>query len=513
MQKRVILVGIYDTYTVSLAPQVLKAYAEKCEPVNGFDIITKEFSIFSDDIETISTELNKLNPDIVGFSMYIWNYNEILEIVKRLKAICVVGGPQVTGIEEELVFNNPQIQFVVTGEGEIVFKELLEYFAGKKSLDTIKGITSRRQKTQPDSFLIDLKSIPSVYAGIFKAYPHITWIYYETSRGCPMGCRFCTWSFSKKMRYLPIENVKEDLKRIFSQENINRLYLCDSSILFNKPRAKEILRYVISNCENKEIIFEFHYEQLDDEIIGLMRRLPNNEYHFGIQTINERALTEMGKAFRREIFEEKYAKMVAGSRRRNTIVDLIYGLPGDDIEGYKMSINYVFSLPAVNRIITNPLIVLPGSYFYQKREELGIKLKDDKSFIISENSTFSRTDMELARVYSFFISVIYLNSSLVDCINLLAKERNDTPMDVVVEFMRGLPFDITGGLGYPYMTPSIKEDFSMRNKVFGNVIAKFDALIECFKKFADSRYDNILQDYRQNYIQHYYRLKKFSENN
>ncbi len=85
-------------------------------------------------------------------------------------------------------------------------------------------------------------------------------------------------------------------------------------------------------------------------------------------------------------------------------------------------------------------------------------------------------------------------------------------MDVVVEFMHGLPFDITGGLGYPYMTPSIKEDFSMRNKVFGNVIAKFDALIECFKNFTDSRYDNILQDYRQNYIQHYYRLKKFSEN-
>ena len=309
---------------------------------------------------------------------------------------------------------------------------------------------------------------------------------------------------------MSIDSVRKDLELIFRQKNIERIYLCDSSILLNRQRAKEILRYIIRHCGDKEIIFEFRVEQLDGEIIGLMRQLPNNEYHLGIQTINEDALRIMGRTFDRKKFERAYMKIIKGAECRNMVIDLIYGLPGDDINGYKRSIDYVFSLPAVNRVITNPLIVLPGSEFYSRCDMLGIKLRDKKSFIVSENATFSREDMELARAYSFFISVVYLNSRLVDCIKLMAEERNAGPMDTITEFMRSLPFDISGGLGYPYMTPSIKEDFHLRNRVFRNVISMFDELIDSFRGFSSHRYDTLLSDYRQDYTNHYYRLKKFS---
>ncbi len=506
---KVLLVGIYDTNTVSLAPHILKSYVGKLDISSKFIIVTKEFSIFNDTLESMIQGIKEEKPDIVGFSAYIWNINEILEIIKHINSITILGGPQVTGIEEEMIRQNPDIDIIVTGEGEVTFKELLEYFNKEKRIEEINSITTKDIKFKPCKVLVNLDSIPSIYNHIFKEYPNINWISFETSRGCPMGCAFCTWASVRKMRYFSLERVKKDLDIILGQDKIEQIYLCDSSLLRNKNRAKQILQYIIDSGSKKAIRFEFAAEQLDDEIIDLLAKLPNNEFNFGIQSINKRALYDMKRRFDRDKFEKNYQNVVKKIKDSNITIDLIYGLPGDDIEGYKESLNYAISLDKVRRILTNPLIVLPGSEFYREMDRYKIKLRDNTSFIIKENYTFSQKEIVLAKKYSFFLSFIYLNYCLRDCIKLFAEWQKKRYIDTIIEFMESLPFNITEG-EYPDMIPSVKKGFEQRNRVLRNVINRYGDCIAFFKMFTHHKYDSILADYKNYYSNHYYKLKGFS---
>jgi radical SAM superfamily enzyme YgiQ (UPF0313 family) len=505
---KVLLAGIYDTNTISLAPHTILSYVRQFDVSSKFDLLTKEFSIFNNSVDSIIKGIKQEQPDIVGFSVYIWNINEVLKIIKHIDALIILGGPQVTGIEDELLRNNPDIDIIVTGEGEATFKELLEYLDGGKKLDEIAGITTRNTKTQPRDVIENLDCIPSIYRNIFKEYPNLTWISLETSRGCPMGCKYCCWSFSKRMRYFSLERVKRDLDIILNEKNIEFIYFCDSSILLDKERGKQILKYIISSKQRKMIRFEFDVEQLDGEIIDLLQEIPNCELNLGIQTTNRRALSEMGRKRNEQKFENNYLKLTKTANPPNIRVDLIYGLPGDDIQGYKKSLNYAICLDDVSRISTYPLVILPGSDFYREMKKYKIKIKDNKSYIIEENYTFSREEMELARKYSFFVTVIYLNCKLKDCIKSFAKSLRQEPIETIIDFMDRLPFNITQRFGWPYMIPSIREDFEHRNAVFRTVIERYSNIIHLFKLFSKNRFDDMLADYEKHFSPHYHTLKR-----
>ena len=92
---KILLVGVCDTNSVSLAPQLLSAFARKFSIAEKFDIQTCEFSIFSDTVESITNAIQSHNPDIVGFSCYIWNYNLIRQITPHLDCTILLGEPQV----------------------------------------------------------------------------------------------------------------------------------------------------------------------------------------------------------------------------------------------------------------------------------------------------------------------------------------------------------------------------------------------------------------------------------
>ena len=510
MNKKILLVGIYDTNTVSLAPQILRAYAQKHSSFAAqFEIVTREFSIFNDTIGQIASVINDERADIVGFSVYIWNVNEVLEVVKILeRSVIILGGPQVTGIEADFLRVNPNIDIIVTGEGEDVFASLLEYFAGGKKLKEIPGITTRDIRI-PRGPAVELEKIPPIYERIFRDNPNISWISLETSRGCPMGCGFCTWSNERKMRYLPVDRAKQDLDIILAQPTVKAIYLCDSSLLLNKNRAKEILKHIIDADTDKSFRYEFSAEQLDEELIDLLIKLPAHEFNFGIQSINERALRDMGRIFRREVFERNYRLITDKSKGTNNItIDLIYGLPGDNIEGYKASLDYALSLPEVRRILTNPLVVLPGSAFYRDMGKYKLELRDDKSYIAKSNYTFSAIEMELARKYSFFVAVIYFNYCLRDGMKRVSEKLGKRYIDMIIAFMENLPFDIIERGGYPDMVPSVRRDFDRRNTAFIKVIEKYDDIIDHFRSSFKNIYDIDLSGYHENFSDHFYKLKR-----
>ena len=340
---KTVIVSLYDYNTLSLAPHVV------AQAMGGK---VMEFSIFTDTVESIAEKLNETDAETIGFSTYIWNFSMVKQIIPLLKGKkIIVGGPHV--------------------------KELEHHYAGADLI--ISG---------------DVKVKPLDYATI--DLDKYEWVPFETSKGCPMACGYCTWS-SLEARKMDLHDVEEYVLKqldIILSSQIKWLYLCDSSILFNRARGKAILRY----CQKykKPIRFEFATGQLDDELIQILLDMPESEFNFGIQSTNPVALKTIGRGFQPKAFEREY---LALKDHHNVTVDVIYGLPDDNFDGYKTSIDYVASFKP-KRILTNPLILLPGSPFWKDQRKHGIKWDPETHLVISTN-TFSEDDMTKARNYSF----------------------------------------------------------------------------------------------------------------
>ncbi|GHH98409.1 hypothetical protein AM1BK_19520 [Neobacillus kokaensis] len=127
----------------NLAIRYLKAYA-----ASEFDISIKEYTI-KDPVLNIVSDLYRQKPDVIGFSCYIWNIEETLKVVSMLKKInpsiyIVLGGPEVTYDTTWWMENNPEIDFIVIGEGEQTFKQLLIEIQSSQTFENVPGIAFRQ---------------------------------------------------------------------------------------------------------------------------------------------------------------------------------------------------------------------------------------------------------------------------------------------------------------------------------------------------------------------------------
>lgn len=506
---RILLVDIYNTDTVGLASQILHALADERASDRGLVVETQVFSIFRDSADSITEHIRQWRPDVVCFSCYIWNVSLIEEIVSGLECTVVVGGPQVNTVEKETLDANPGIDIVVSGEGEAVFLCLLEYFEGIRSIESIPGITTRQFGNAPAP-PTDLSTIPPLFNRIFERFPDITWVSFETSRGCPMGCGYCTWGYTRRMRYYPLEYVVSELEIILQNPRIDTIYFCDSSLLFNKKRALTILDHLIESGTDKMIRYELSPNQIDSAVISRMVKLPYNEFNFGLQTINEAALAEIGRPFSRESFEQGYTRLADALVDASITVDLIYGLPGDNIVGYLDSIDYAMSLKGVSKILTNNLLVLPGSRFFRDRASYGMVLAADGSFMLEQHRTFSPEDMRSARKASFFLALLYLNEVLKDSLLALAADSQTRRVDRMLDFFESLPFKLVEG-EYPDMVPGTQAAFRHRNLVLGDVLARYPEIVQAFSEYSSHRYDTDLESYEKAFVENYYRYRAYAE--
>ena len=121
----------------NLAIRYLKAAARP-----EFDPQLAEYTI-KDPAFNIVSDLFQKKPDVVGFSCYIWNIEETIKVIQMLKTVLpetkiVLGGPEVSYDSNHWLRKVPEIDYIIMGEGEVSFKELLHYFNGDIPLNEVQ---------------------------------------------------------------------------------------------------------------------------------------------------------------------------------------------------------------------------------------------------------------------------------------------------------------------------------------------------------------------------------------
>lgn len=333
----------------NLAIRYLKAYAEP-----EFDVQLVEFTI-KDPTMNIVTDLIQRNPNVIGFSCYIWNIEETIKAIKMIKKIdstirIVVGGPEVTYDVHEWMSNIPEFDFIALGEGEETFKQLLQQIEGEKDFTQVKGIAYREDgkiRINPQGNKIDLRELPSPFR-FEDDIPHLSKrvTYVETSRGCPFSCQFCLSSIEVGVRYFDREKVKDDI-RYLMKNGAKTIKFVDRTFNISRSYALEMFRFLIDE-HLPGVVFQFEItaDIMRPEVIEFLNQeAPPGLFRFeiGVQSTND-FTNELVK--RKQNFEKltRTVTMVKEGGKIDQHLDLIAGLPEEDYYSFRKTFNDVFAL-------------------------------------------------------------------------------------------------------------------------------------------------------------------------
>lgn len=427
-----LLVAINSKYIHSnLAVYCLKAataYSDK--------VYIREFTI-NNQLEDILKNIYLEKPDVIGISCYIWNINCVKELLPELNKLLPgvkiwLGGPEVSYNTEEYAGRYENVAGVIKGEGEAVFKELMDcYMEGReKDIPSIPGITTVSDGKiidNPCTLVYDMSdSVMPYYAAGYKEDDYKNKIiYYESSRGCPFSCSYCLSSVDKHLRFRNTELVLTDLK-VFLDNKVALVKFVDRTFNCNREHSRKILRFIRDNDNG---ITSFHFEIaadiLEDEDIRIMNSLRPGliQLEIGVQSTNQDTI----KAIHRVMNLDKLRNNVTAIRKCRNIhmhLDLIAGLPYEDINSFRKSFNDIYNMKPDN-LQLGFLKLLHGSLMREEKDKYGIVARDIPPYEVLYTKYLSYDDiLKLKQVEKvldmyynsnmFVLSVRYLSGSFDD---------------------------------------------------------------------------------------------------
>lgn len=420
MKRKVLLTTIGPTppgkLGIPLALYYLKAYFLKHSRKRKMaDIEILPFSS-QEKIETVIAHVKKTKPHIIGFSCYVWNILGILKIAKTIKKDMpevkfVFGGPEVSPRARTLMKKHDFIDAIVIGEGEKVFKKLLEsWLNNKMNISGIEGVAYRKNDrvllTKESEQIQNLDEIPSPYLekAIDEKIINNSYVPTETMRGCLYSCHFCYYHKDfKNLNYFSLERVERELKYILEREP-SGVYLMDPTFNMNRKRAKEILRIIIKHNKKSNLHVELKAELLDEEMVDLLRKARTDFIEIGIQSTNEKTLRLINRHFEPDKFRENV--LLLNEKKLPYEIQLIDGLPADNYETLKNSVDWLLALrPRTIKIMR--FMLLPGTYLRTNARRFGITYNPKAPYHSIKSGTFSPEDLKKTEKLRSAISNLY----------------------------------------------------------------------------------------------------------
>jgi len=411
---KIIFLNIYSSDTIAryfLSSYILKAYLDK--HYKGGDKLEIEIFNFSSKVNTdkICKKLTESQPDIIGYSCYIWNIEKIFEIIRDFKnrtkdVIHILGGPEISP-NKILSLPDPCIaDYYVMGEGERKILRLIVYLDNiRKGNKTIfpKGVACWQNNSlnylEDTESIMFLDEIPSIYlSGAIEDRLYARQLaFMETQRGCCYRCKYCVYHKNlKSCSYYSLERIFNELDYLIVKKQISALRIFDAVFTTNMERAKKIVRHLLDTKDKRGdqfpwIYWEFTYDAVDEEFIKLVALLKNRNtsrilnsenitprdqpQHYsdmlrnynvincvGVQSFSNEALKAVGRpGFIKEKFD--YFINMVKSNNLALKLDLILGLPFETFDSYFAGLE--FFLPYFKNtdhvLNIHRLQILPGS--------------------------------------------------------------------------------------------------------------------------------------------------------
>ena len=432
----VVLVDICGAYRYpSLAVGCLKAWARK-DPALAALRISEVTSEIREPRPVLVDAVCAQEPALVGFTCYIWNFNQVMEAVGLLKSRrpnvrVVIGGPQVASVAEDVLRRWGSVDFVATGEGEETFRQLLGcLFLDARALKEVEGLAYRDGDnivSTHEAALIALGELPSPY--LSGALDVDSYDYREasidSSRGCPFTCKFCDWG-PRTMRYAPLERLEAEFRLLAPR--IKVLCLTDADPFMNKKWGIAVMEAFLRAAAGTEcrLGFDANPTFMSPEIVDVVARAPERFFiAFGLQSTDEDVLRGINRVFDRERVEANIADLQRRAPGVWMKFSAIFGMPGDDLQGWRRTLDWALSRHP-GTIVCNHALVLPGAEFRREAGNLGLRYQADPPHQVLSTNTMAAPDLMAARRLAFCVefalSLPFVKERLLEAADRLRDE-------------------------------------------------------------------------------------------
>lgn len=420
-----------------LAIRYLQGYVEDL-----IHIDIKEYTI-NQNIDFIASDLYKLEPEIIGFSTYIWNLTETLKICKIMKIVnpkikIILGGPEVSFDGEKILEDNKFIDFIIYGEGEETFREFIKKLIdGDEDYDDIEGLIysqgNRIIKNPPRTLIKDLNIIPSPYKNIGDEFEDKI-VYFESSRGCPFNCEFCLSSTIKGVRYFEINRVKEELNNLI-EGKVRQVKFVDRTFNANKNYAMEIMNFIIDkNPKDINFHFEVTAHLLDREMLDFLSGVKEGLFQFevGVQSTNLDTIDAIGRTTDFEKLRD-ITKEIKSHKNIHQHLDLIAGLPYEGYDSFRKSFNDVYEIRP-QKIQLGFLKLLKGSGLRKDQEKYGFKYLDEPPYEVLENDFIKFKEIIKLKIIEDLVERYYNEGYFEHTLEFIVYNHYTSPFDFYEDF-------------------------------------------------------------------------------
>lgn len=330
------------------------------------------------------------DPDIAGFSTYLWSFPFFVEVARLLKEddpsrLIVFGGPSARASmlrQEPFQAANAWIDVLVINDGEQTMVDLVAAAdRDRATLQRIPGIALRDAdggwKDTPPRPLGDLNELPSPYE--MGLVPGGGLAVLQTYRGCPFTCSFCEWGTLESPR-----NVRgvDELRREFdgmARGAPSGALLVDAGLNLN-PHAFNHLREAADRhgfFESRMLICEVYPAKVRAEHIDFLRGVGQPLVGIGLQSFDNRVLAHVERSYDEGRFEQTFGELssVAG-----VAVEIILGLPGDSPENFRRSFERARALPCALRVyycvvLPSALMVRAPAHYAMDYDPVSLKMR------------------------------------------------------------------------------------------------------------------------------------------
>ena len=356
------------------------------------------------DVDAYMSAIEHVNPDLIGFSIYVWSTPCLVEVARRVKSLrpetlIVFGGPSARTALFDLPMYAPAgsyLDAVVSVDGEAIFPEIARLpsltrdgLLGVPGISVPNGIGWKHTGQRPP--IASLDDIPSPFQ--LGLMPEKSVAYLETYRGCPLGCRFCEWGAKETSKAVfSADYIARELEA-FVQHDAPAVFLLDAGLNLNAQGFRNLVAADarVGMLRSTKFWAEIYPTLVRDEHLAFLSRVGASYLGIGLQSLDERVLALHDRPFDRGRFERN-TRALAGVTTPE--LQIIFGLPGDSPAGFRQTLDYSRSFGIAVRAYH--CLVLPDALMTRGRPEWRMQY-DPATLAMIECDGWSRDDITATR--------------------------------------------------------------------------------------------------------------------
>jgi len=249
-------------------------------------------------------------PDVLGISAVTATYHSAARLAAEAKEVdprlvTVLGGVHASAVPSAALQGAPAIDWLVVGEGEHTFAELLRALESGTSPHDVAGLAWRNEQGQvllsvPRPPIPDLDTLPHPLRTNLVFSENIHTAFYQaliTVRGCPFSCIYCAVPSmrGRKVRYRSAPAVVDEIEALRAEHAVPSLFFHDSVFTLNRKRTLEICELLVSRRLTLPFNCQTRVDCIDAEVVDALVRAGCSQLFFGIESGDAESLEKIGK--------------------------------------------------------------------------------------------------------------------------------------------------------------------------------------------------------------------------